>query len=138
MSTTPEPTSLAELQATLLARLATGGDRDLLARACRALGDAREEGDVCVDLAAWCSAPPEDDEAPRPALEATRDSLLQTGVVSQGEEPETLLPLVLDERDRLYALRHFRAERRVARFVEERLAQPPQRTAAALLSLIHI
>ncbi len=132
MSTTPVPPSLAELQAALLARLATGGDRDLLARACCALGDARDEGDVCVDLAAWCSAPPGDDEAPRPPIDAARDALLQTGVVGRGEEHETLLPLVLDQQNRLYALRHFRAERRVARFVEERLAQPPQRTAAAL------
>jgi len=35
VSTTPEPPSLAALQATLLARLATGGDRDLLARGGR-------------------------------------------------------------------------------------------------------
>ena len=133
MSDETQPTSLADLHADLLGRLATGGDSDLLARACRALGSARDEGDVCVDLAAWCTDATEPDEPARPALQAARQGLMATGVVSdEGDEGDDgpTRPLVLDAQDRLYTLRHFRAERRIARFIEERLEQPPSRTPA--------
>ena len=132
MSAPPVPPSLAALQAGLLTRLSTEGDKDMLARVVCALGAARDEGDVCLDLDAWCSAPPDEGEPPRPALDAARSALLETGVVGDGGEPGALLPLVLDRRHRLYPLRHFRAEQRVARFIEERLAQPPQCTPAEL------
>lgn len=130
MSDEIQPTSLADLHADLLGRLATGGDSDLLARACRALGSARDEGDVCVDLAAWCTDAAEPDEPARPALQAARQGLMATGVVSDEGDDGPTRPLVLDAQDRLYTLRHFRAERRIARFIEERLEQPPSRTPA--------
>ena len=48
-----QPTSLADLHADLLGRLATGGDSDLLARACRALantiGDGHGDGHLYGD-----------------------------------------------------------------------------------------
>ncbi len=128
MNTDHEPKTLADRHAELLARLATGGDSALLARVCAALGAARDEGDVCVDLAAWCHAAPDDGEPARPAVESARNALLQTDVVSLDDPDAPPRPLVLDAQDRLYTLRHFRAERRIAAFVEERLAQPPLRT----------
>ncbi|MEC9048480.1 MAG: exodeoxyribonuclease V subunit alpha [Planctomycetota bacterium] len=144
MSGQPHVTTLGDLHAELLTRLATGGDRKLLAQVCRALGEAREEGDVCIDLAAWCSAPAGEHEARRPDLAAARDGLLATGVISPEGGDEPRLPLVLDDHDRLYTLRHFRAERRIARFVDERLARPPSctpghvhETLAALSMLPH-
>ena len=79
VNTDREPKTLADRHAELLGRLATGGDRALLARVCAALGAARDEGDVCVDLSAWCRAAPGDGEPARPALERARDALLQYG-----------------------------------------------------------
>jgi exodeoxyribonuclease V alpha subunit len=122
--------TLAEQHADLLTRLATGGDLDLLRAMCHALAAAREAGDVCVDLLAWSTTEPEQGEPARPDVASARRALLQTGVVAAGSEDAPRLPLVLDDRDRLYALRHFAAERRIAGFVAERLARPPLRTPA--------
>jgi exodeoxyribonuclease V alpha subunit len=129
MSASP---TLATLHADLLTRLGSGGDLELLRRACLMLGAARDEGHVCVDLAAWCDEPPLDDEPPRPTLQEARDGLLATGVVTTDAPGAAPLPLVLDERHRLYTLRHFRAERRIAAFVSDRLQRPPLRSAAQL------
>lgn len=146
---TPLPgstTAMATLQADLLCRLATGGDLQLLRQLVHALGAARDEGHVCIDLADWLAAPLEQDEAPRPALAPLREQMLATGVVAQvaavhdpdqnaGDGPQApgaRLPLVLDAHDRLYTLRHYNAEQRIARFVQARLQQEPTTTAAAL------
>lgn len=129
MSQAPIAT-LSALHADLLARLATGGDLELLRRLCTTLGAARDEGHVCVDLASWCEEQPLDDEAPRPALQDARTGLLDTGVVATDAPDQPALPLVLDGQHRLYTLRHFRAERSIAAFVRDRLQRPPLRTAA--------
>ena len=99
MNTDREPKTLADRHAELLGRLATGGDPALLARVCAALGAARDEGDVCVDLSAWCRAAPGDGEPARPAVERARDALLQTGVVSRDDPDAPPRPLVLDAQD---------------------------------------
>ncbi|MCK5944703.1 MAG: AAA family ATPase, partial [Planctomycetes bacterium] len=130
--TAPTGTALAELQADLLVRLANGGDLQLLRRLCVTLGGARDEGHVCVDLAAWCQEPTDEGEAQRPSLADARNGLLATGVVATDADDAAPLPLVLDARDRLYTLRHFRAERRIATFVRERLQREPLRTPSEL------
>ncbi|MAD34345.1 MAG: exodeoxyribonuclease V subunit alpha [Planctomycetes bacterium] len=132
MSTAADSNVIAELHADLLARLATGGDLDLLRRLCHALGDARVAGDVCVDLALWCSTAPSGGEPPRPTLEAARAALLATGVVATDDADAASTPLVIDSWHRLYTLRHYRAESRIAQFIQERLERPPLRTGAEL------
>ena len=112
-------TDLSILHGDLLCRLATGGDHELLRRMVTALGLARDEGHVCVDLKIWVDEKLSPDDPPRPSLEQLRKELLATGVVGFGEGP--LMPLVLDSSSRLYTLRHFQAEQRIASFVLERL-----------------
>lgn len=132
-------TSLADLQAELLAKLCRdGADRALLTELVRVLGDAQQQGHVCVDLRAWCDEPvlhanDGDAAATRPPLDDVRARLLATGVVGTPEDGASPRePLVLDDDDRLYARRHFDAERRIAAFVTERLRQPPLADGATL------
>lgn len=126
MTTTESQTiALSTLHGDLLCKLATGGDLDLLRRLVTALGIAREHGHVCIDLVAWVDEPPEQDEAPRPGLDAVRTQLFATGVVGDGNPDSAPLPLVLADDNLLYALRHHRAERRIVAFVQERLQRPP-------------
>ena len=146
MKTATTTTPLANLHADLLARMATssacGGDSDrdltLLRRLTLALGAARDEGHVCIDLAAWVAEPLEVDEAPRPELHAVRERLLATGVVAapnptpDANDATAPKPLVLDHRNRLYTLRHYDAEQRIARFVQERLRRAPSTTPTKL------
>ncbi len=112
-------TDLSILHGDLLCRMATGGDHELLRRMVTTLGLARDEGHVCVDLKVWVAEKLTADDLPRPSLEQLRKELLATGVVGVGEGP--LMPLVLDSSSRLYTLRHFQAEQRIASFVSERL-----------------
>ena len=132
MNAATENSPLAELQADLLVRLSNGGDPQLLRRLCQALSDARSVGDVCVDLVRWCATKSSGDEPPRPTPEAARTALLATGVVMTDDEAAPSKPLVIDSCHRLYTLRHFRAEQRIADFIQERLDRPPLRTNAQL------
>ncbi|MFT7534787.1 MAG: exodeoxyribonuclease V alpha subunit [Hyphomicrobiaceae bacterium] len=134
-----ETTALATLHGDLLCRLATGGNLELLRCLVTALGTARDEGHVCIDLALWRDEQLEVDEAPRPDLLTIREQLLATGVVgngtSNGGEQKTQrssLPLVLDAQNRLYTLRHYRAEQRIAQFVQDRLQREPTTTPEKL------
>lgn len=131
----PETTPLATLHGDLLCRLAVGGDPELLRRLLTELGAARDEGHVCLDLDEWCAAAPEPDEAARPDVAAVREQLLATGVVAEAtvERPAAAtLPLVVDDHNRLYTLRHYRAEQRIARFVQDRLQREPSTTTGQL------
>lgn len=134
-NTQSETTALATLHGDLLCRMATGGDLELLRCLVTALGTARDEGHVCIDLAMWLDEPLEVDEVPRPDLATIRERLLATGVVGTGTNrsdeqnaARSSLPLVLDAQHRLYTLRHYRAEQRIAQFVQERLQREPTTT----------
>ena len=129
-STGEQVTELSILQGDLLCRMATGGDLELLRSMVTTLGLARDEGHVCVDLKAWVDEKREPEEPPRPSLTQLRKALLATGVVGVGEG--ALLPLVLDSSSRLYTLRHFNAEQRIASFVSERLHRDLAITAEQL------
>jgi len=131
-----ETINLAARHADLLTRLASGGDPTLLRRLCQALGAARDEGDVCVDLIRWCREPATEDDHARPAFDEARRSLLATGVVATEADETLTKPLVLDEQGCLYTLRHYRAEQKIARFVSERLERPPLRTPAEVRSTL--
>lgn len=131
----PEPATLVEHQAELLARLARGGDRELLRELVRTLGAGQSDGHVCVDLRAWCDEPREPGAPPRPDLDVVRRELLATGVVGDATEADGTaapVPLLIDGEQRLYARRHLQAERRIASFVQRRLSRPPDATAARL------
>ncbi|MGK0302600.1 MAG: exodeoxyribonuclease V alpha subunit, partial [Planctomycetota bacterium] len=137
--TQTETTPLATLHGDLLCRMATGGDLELLRQLVMALGSARDEGHVCIDLVRWINEPLEADEAPKPDLVTLREQLLATGVVASAavnvdltEAATSPLPLVLDAQDRLYTLRHYRAELRIARFVQDRLQREPTTTPEKL------
>src|SRR5690606_28115958 len=132
-------TSLSSRHADLLCRLAIGGDLELLRRLVLALGNARDLGHVCLDLHSWVGEPLELDEAKRPSLADARAQLLATGVVANApsdpaEVAEQALsqPLVLDSEHRLYTLRHYRNEQRIAKFVQERLQRKASTTAEQL------
>lgn len=129
-SVSEQITDLSILHGDLLCRMSTGGDHELLRRMVTTLGLARAEGHVCVDLKVWVDEKLDRDDPPRPSLESLRKELLATGVVGVGKGP--LLPLVLDSSNRLYALRHFQAEQRIANFVAERLQRKVAVTAKQL------
>lgn len=128
----PEITALATLQADLLCRLATGGSPELLRRIVTALGDAREQNHVCIDLARWIEEPGDEGDEPKPKLDALREQLLLTGVVGDAADANYTSgahhaphPLVIDAKNRLYTLRHYLAERRIAQFIQKRLQREP-------------
>jgi exodeoxyribonuclease V alpha subunit len=138
-ATKPETTPLATLHGDLLCRMATGGDLELLRRLVTALGLARDQGHVCIDLTRWVDEQVDVDEAPRPDLATLREQLLATGVVGattedgdNNESDRSPLPLILDAQHRLYTLRHYRAEQRIARFVLDRLKREPTTTPEKL------
>jgi exodeoxyribonuclease V alpha subunit len=119
--------------------MATGGDLELLRRLITALGSAREQSHVCINLAQWINEPIREGEEPKPDLPTLREQLLATGVVgdttkqcNNSEAKRSPLPLVLDAQHRLYTLRHYRAEQRIASFVRERLQREPTTTPAKL------
>jgi exodeoxyribonuclease V alpha subunit len=119
----PQTIPLATLHGDLLCKLATGGDLVLLRQLTEALGEAREQGNVCVDLVAWVDERSEAEHGPRPDLATARERLCATGVVGDGHPGSPLLPLVLAENNLLYSARHYRAEQRIASFVHDRLQQ---------------
>ena len=93
----------------------------MLRRLVTALGSARDQGHVCIDVTRWIDEQVDVDEAPRPDLATLREQLLATGVVGattedgdNNESDRSPLPLVLDAQHRLYTLRHYRAEQRIA------------------------
>lgn len=104
--------------ALFLERLA-GGDQPWLLLAAALANRAVGEGHVCLPLETVAGrpvfgvVPGGDDPAPllAPDLGSWRRSLLQSGVVSG----DSLTPLVLDRRDRLYLGRYFRYEQAVAK-----------------------
>jgi len=132
--TTPPPPaeSLGTLLATTLARLAPAGDRDLLARTVRLLCRDHDQGHMCTSLRDWQQRSAEPGEPPFPALAAWREELARSGLCGDGSPAAAATPLVLDPQDRLYLLRHFRAEQSILAFVRERLAGGPLATAPAL------
>ena len=78
-----ETTNLAARHADLLTRLASGGDPTLLRRLSQALGTARDEGNVCIDLNRWCEEATTADDHARPTFGEVRRSLLETGVAAK-------------------------------------------------------
>lgn len=120
------PMSLAPHLADLLARRGAVGDVALLRATLLRLWADREQGHVCLPLAAVAGA----DGFPPTA--AWRQALLATGVVADAAGDERPLPLVLDAQDRLYLRRDRASERTLAAFVQKRLQEPPRLAADAL------
>lgn len=129
---TPEPFGLAAPLGDLLARLARGGDPELLRRTVALLLHQRESGHVHARLDEWQRQALPGDPTPFPALGPWCASLAATGLCGDGTPGEPPLPLVLDSRHRLYLRRHHRAEQTVLQGVRARLAAPPLLPAAAL------
>ncbi len=117
--------------AALLGELQRGGDRDLLRATVLLLATARQEGDSCVRLGDW-SGRTLPGLPPFPPAAHWREELLASGLCAG----DGTLPLCLDEADRLWLRRHFRAEQRIAAAIRRALADPPAvdpaRLAAAL------
>ena len=86
-----------------------------ITRAAAALSRAVSEGHVCLVLASL-AADTMDDEGGSPRLDIAgwRAQLLASGIVGTPDAPG-VLPLVLDDEDRLYLHRYFDFERRLAR-----------------------
>jgi exodeoxyribonuclease V alpha subunit len=127
----------APLGATL-ARLARGGDRELLQRTVALLCRERDQGHVCISLAQWQGSRGAEDGMTFPTAKDWRDQLQATGLCNAGATDEAPLPLVLDARDRLYLLRHFRAEQRILHFLQDRLSRPPAIGAQTLREALEV
>ena len=91
----------------------------LLGLAARAVSRSTSDGHVCVDLG-------EALEIKEPVLLAeARDRLLATSLVTPSSSSE-LLPLVIDDKDRLYLARYFDYERRLATSLMNRATPLPE------------
>lgn len=118
----------------LLAGQATQQTAPLIAASTLLLLRERDLGHVCVYLDQWVgiSLP---GHAPFPGVKAWRAALLASGVCGPGHDSAPT-PLVLDDADGLYLLRHHRTEGAIGRWLHERLRQPsrctPEQLAAAL------
>jgi len=124
--------ALARLLGDTLAALATGGDADLLRATVALLCQEREQGHVCVALADWSGQSIDTGSGttpPFPAVAAWRTQLEATGLCGTGAGMQ---PLVLDEKNRLYQLRHWRTEQQLLAFLRKRLGAPTPTTADAL------
>jgi exodeoxyribonuclease V alpha subunit len=122
--------ALARLLGDTLAELATGGDGDLLRATVALLCQEREQGHVCVALADWSGQSIEGGTAaPFPAVARWREQLQATGLCGAGDDAR---PLVLDGKNRLYLLRHWRTEQQLLAFLRQRLSTPAPATADAL------
>ncbi|HEY8973505.1 MAG TPA: AAA family ATPase, partial [Burkholderiaceae bacterium] len=86
-----------------------------IARAAAALSRAVSEGHVCLVLASLAAGSGDDGDAPsRLDVAGWRAQLLASGIVGTPDAPG-VLPLILDDEDRLYLHRYFDFERRLAR-----------------------
>ncbi|HLQ36545.1 MAG TPA: AAA family ATPase, partial [Planctomycetota bacterium] len=111
---------LARHVGALLAECARAADRALLQRTAELLVQEHGDGHVCAQLAdhqGLAGGGP-----PFPPAADWRRALLASGVCGDGTGDT---PLVLDQQDRLYFLRQFRAEQRVAAAVRTRLRSEP-------------
>jgi exodeoxyribonuclease V alpha subunit len=118
--------ALATWLADLCSRLAPqlgADDRALLRATIALLCQKGDEGHVCTSLGEWQKAT--DEDFPFPPVAAWRERLLATGLcteVGRGQSSdEGQCPLVLGPGDRLYLLRHWRNEQRLAAFLRQRL-----------------
>ncbi|MBM3973837.1 MAG: exodeoxyribonuclease V subunit alpha [Planctomycetes bacterium] len=118
--------SLAPHLADLLLRRGALGDTTLLRATLQRLWADREQGHVCLPLAAAAG------QKPFPDAATWRRALLATGVVADADRDDRPLPLVLDAQDRLYLRRDRASERALATFVQRRLQEPPRIAANAL------
>jgi len=128
---------LAEGLAGLLARLVSSRDaRDrsqpALLQAARAVLLALQDGHTCARLADAAALAA--DDSPLADPDRLREVLLASGAVAVADRDEPALPLVLAA-DRLYLLRHYRAERRLAEALRARMAQRPEPAAGAIEAL---
>jgi len=85
-----------------------------VARASAALSEAVSDGHVCLMLAALASEAAGDDAPVRLDVAGWRAALRASGIVGTPDAPG-VLPLILDDEDRLYLHRYFDFERRLAR-----------------------
>ncbi len=119
----------------LLARELVAGctaDGPLLAASIRTLWRQREQGHVCLQLAAWAGRVGDDEDSPFPATGPWRQALRDSGLCADGSDPEPATPLVLVADDRLYLRRDFVAERSIVAFVQQRLAESERMDAATV------
>lgn len=121
-----EPAAVDRHLADALAALARGGDRDLLRASILLLGLARQDGGSCVPLADHAGQPRPGGEGDFPDAATWRAGLLATGLCRTLPDAAAVAPppLVLDAADRLYLLRSWRAEQRLAAAIRARLAEP--------------
>jgi len=85
-----------------------------VARASAALSVAVSDGHVCLVLASLASEAVGDDAPVRLDVAGWRAALRASGIVGTPDAPG-VLPLILDDEDRLYLHRYFDFERRLAR-----------------------
>ncbi len=117
-----------------------GPDAELLAFTGALASFARGRGSSCVSLPERAGRPfAEDLDIPDgpplpslPSLEAWREKLRASRLVSDGSR---VTPLVLDESDRLYLYRYWRAELDVAAAIHHRIHAPPEAAKPALTAL---
>ncbi len=127
----PTPPTLGDRIGDLLAGLAKAAG-PLVRDTVRLLCKEHEAGHVCVDLAAWQGRALDPTTAPFPDPPHWTEQLLASGVCCSAPRQEAPLPLVLDERGRLYLLRHHRDERRIVERLRQRLGGAPLVPAEAL------
>ncbi len=120
--------------ARLLRRLAGAGD-DTIALTAALLSRQRSRGHSCIDPGAWAGRPfPADAGAALPRLPeraAWERALAESPLVGDGD---SATPIVRDGAGRLYLLRYWRAERRLARRLRQGLEAPPPALDAAALA----
>ena len=98
----------------------------------RLLFREHDAGHACVELASWQGRALDPGAAPFPDAPHWTEQLLASGVCSNRPRPENPLPLVLDDRGRLYLLRHHRDEQRIITHLRARLDGQPLVSAEVL------
>ena len=106
-----------------LARMAKGKNADLVGQTAALISYQLSQGDSCVVLEQWSETPfplPFGEQKPLPSLQDWVTLLKQSNLLSDGAQPAAF---VLDDQNLLYFYRYWKAETRVATFINNRLAE---------------
>jgi exodeoxyribonuclease V alpha subunit len=121
-----EPLSVDRHLARMLAAWSSAGEAELVHDTVLLLGAVRADGGTCAQLADWSGRPLLAEGRPFPDPTAWRRALLASGLCRRAEDAGAVpAPLVIDGSDRLYVLRRFTAEQRVAAAIKARLGALP-------------
>ncbi|MCR9248406.1 MAG: exodeoxyribonuclease V subunit alpha [bacterium] len=136
----PPQTTVGDILAPALAAYAKKSTRATVQHAVAVLATFRDTGNVCAPLADIVTSSSTQETTHPESVDDLREALLQSGICAQpaatpGATREDL-PLVLDERDRLYLLRDHRTEERIVAALRLRLAAAPVATPEQVRAIL--